>query len=133
MIPRMDAPEERRQKLEALRAAGVAPFPPGGRLSDRRRIADALAAHDPDAPQRAVVTIAGRLLARRDHGNSQFLDVRDESGRLQVYLQKKVLGEERFRQLGEQLDLGDFVAARGELGRTRLGEVTVFAQDVELL
>jgi lysyl-tRNA synthetase class 2 len=129
----MDAPEERRQKLEVLRAAGVAPFPAGGGLPDRRRIADLLAAHDPDAAQRAVVTVAGRLLARRDHGSSQFLDVRDESGRVQVYLQKKVLGEERYRQLGEQLDLGDFVAARGELGRTRHGEVTVFVQDVELL
>ncbi len=129
----MDAPDERRSKLERLRAAGGDPFPAGTGLPDRRRIADLLAAHDPDAAQRAVVTVAGRVMARRDHGNSQFLDLRDESGRVQVYLQKKALGEEAFAGLTALLDLGDVVAARGELGRTRLGEVTVFAQAAELL
>jgi lysyl-tRNA synthetase, class II len=128
----MDAPEERLAKLERLRAAGRDPFPAGSTLPDRRRIDEALA-HDPDGTPRAVVTVAGRVTARRDHGSSQFLDVRDESGRVQVYVQKKVLGEETFAQLADTLDLGDFVAARGELGRTRLGEVTVFAQAVELL
>ncbi|HEX5011357.1 MAG TPA: lysine--tRNA ligase [Planctomycetota bacterium] len=129
----MDVPEERRAKLERLRAAGREPFPAGATLPDRRRIAEALAGTDPDAAPRAVVTVAGRVTARRDHGSSQFLDLRDESGRVQVYVQKKVLGEGPYAQLLDTLDLGDFLAARGELGRTRLGEVTVFAQDAELL
>jgi len=129
----MDAPDERRAKLERLRAAGGEPFPAGTGLPERRRIADLLAAHDPDATPRAVVTVAGRVTARRDHGNSQFVDLRDESGRVQVYLQKKALGEEAFARLADALDLGDVLAARGELSRTRLGEVTVFAQAAELL
>ncbi|MBM3984309.1 MAG: lysine--tRNA ligase [Planctomycetes bacterium] len=129
----MDAPDERRAKLERLRAAGRDPYPAGTTLEGRRRVAELLAEHDPDATPRAVVTVAGRVSARRDHGNSQFLDLRDDSGRLQVYVQKKALGEERYAALLDTLDLGDVLAARGELGRTRLGEVTLFATQVEPL
>lgn len=129
----MDATDERRAKLDRLRAAGQDPYPAGATLPGRRPVAEWLAACDPDAPQRATVTVAGRVMARRDHGNSQFLDLRDGSGRVQVYLQKKALGEGPWAALCEALDLGDVLAARGELGRTRVGEVTVFAAQAELL
>jgi lysyl-tRNA synthetase class 2 len=129
----MDAMEERRTKLERLRAAGVAAYPAGTSFPDRDLITAVLARHDPDAPVRATVTVAGRVTARRDHGKSLFLDLRDDSGRLQAYLQSKVLGAERFELLAGGLDLGDFVAVRGEFGKTRMGEATVFATGCELL
>jgi len=130
----MDVPPERRAKLEALRDAGRDPFPPGsGLLAERLPLGRALAEHDPDAEPRAAFGVAGRVMALRDHGNSLFLDVRDASGRLQLYLRKKDLGEESFKLLKQNLDLGDFVAAHGELGRTRLGEATLFVDAAELI
>lgn len=130
----MDVPPERRAKLDALRDAGHDPFPPGsGLLAERLPLGRALAEHDADAEPRAAFGVAGRVMALRDHGNSLFLDVRDATGRLQLYIRKKDLGEEPFKLLKHNLDLGDFVAAHGEFGRTRLGEVTLFVDAAELL
>ncbi len=122
-------------KLERLRAAGASPYPAGMTLPDppRATVSAVLAGNDPDAPTRATVTVAGRVTARRDHGKSLFLDLRDDSGRIQVYMQAKVLGEAAWDLLLGALDLGDFLAVRGELGRTRMGEVTIFAGACELL
>lgn len=129
----MDAPEDRWAKLERLREAGLPAYPAGTTLPDRRLVADVLARENPDATPRAVVTVAGRITARRDHGSSLFADLRDESGRCQAYLQRKALGEARYEALQHGLDLGDVLAVRGELGRTKMGEVTVFASAAELL
>jgi lysyl-tRNA synthetase class 2 len=131
----VQAPDDRLHKLDQFRAAGVDPYPAGTSLPDRTLVAELLARADPDAEpeQRAVATVAGRVASVRDHGNSLFLDVRDESGRIQVYLRKKTLGPETFQLFKEALDLGDFVACRGEVGRTRMGEVTLFTETVELL
>ncbi len=131
----MQLPTERIAKLDRLRAAGVIPYPAGTRLPERESIAALLARADPDAEgeARTVATVAGRAVSVRDHGNSLFVDLRDDSGRLQAFVRKKALGEEAFALLKETLDLGDFVACRGELARTRMGEVTLFAADLELL
>jgi lysyl-tRNA synthetase, class II len=131
----VDAAGERMVKLERLREAGAPAYPAGTCLGEppRATVAAVLAAHDPDAGARATVTVAGRVVARRDHGRSLFLDLRDDSGRIQVYVQAKVLGEAAWELLLSTLDLGDFLAVRGELGRTRMGEVTIFAGACELL
>jgi lysyl-tRNA synthetase class 2 len=129
----MDAPEDRLAKRERFREAGVEPYPAGSALPARMPIAQALLAGDPDAVPRPRVSVAGRILARRDHGSSLFVDLRDDTGRLQTYLQRKALGEDVFETYRHGLDLGDVLAVQGELGRTRLGEVTVFASGVQLL
>ena len=135
MIAAVQVPEDRLVKLQRLQAAGVEPYPAGGRLEGRRLIADLLAEADPDAPdgERVVATLAGRVASLRDHGSSLFADLKDQSGRVQVYLRKKALGPELFALFKETLDLGDFLACRGELGRTRMGEVTLFVDEAELL
>jgi len=68
--------------------------------------------------------VAGRITAHRDMGKSMFVDVRDESGRLQVYAQKNVLGDEQF-DIFRHLDLGDFMGARGTLFTTKTGEISI--------
>ena len=131
-IATMDAPEDRLAKLERFRTAGLDPFPAGATIADRRPVAEVLALEAEGQPS-PTVSVAGRIMARRDHGNSLFLDLRDESGRVQVFLRRQALGDERFELLSHGLDLGDFLAARGELGRTKMGERTVFAAQAELL
>src|SRR6185503_11669262 len=70
------------------------------------------------------VAVAGRVTAHRDMGKSMFIDVRDQSGRIQVYAQKNVLGDEQF-DIFRHLDLGDFIGARGTLFTTKTGEISI--------
>ena len=130
----MDAPEDRLAKLERFRTAGLDPYPAGAAtIADRQPVADVLSLLPADGQPAPTVCVAGRITARRDHGSSLFLDLRDETGRVQVYLRKQTLGEARYALLSHGLDLGDFLAARGELGKTKMGERTVFAAEAELL
>jgi lysyl-tRNA synthetase class 2 len=78
------------------------------------------------------VSVAGRVTARRDMGKSHFLDVSDHSGRLQVYLQDKAIGEEGVA-VYEMLDIGDFIGVEGECFTTKTGEPSVKAEKFALL
>ncbi len=110
--------EQRRAKLTALRAKGIDPF--RNKFTPTEKCAEARANYT----EGREVSIAGRVTAHRDMGKSMFIDVRDQSGRLQVYAQKNVLGEEQF-DIFRHLDLGDFIGARGTLFTTKTGEISV--------
>jgi lysyl-tRNA synthetase class 2 len=110
--------EQRKAKLAALRARGIDPFRNQFRPTEKCDEARKQYAEGRE------VAVAGRVTAHRDMGKSMFIDVRDQSGRLQVYAQKNVLGDEQF-EVFRHLDLGDFIGARGTLFTTRTGEITV--------
>ncbi len=118
----MDEPnsliEQRKAKLAALRARGIDPF--RNKFTPRETCNQA---HDGYAEGREV-SVAGRVTAHRSMGKSMFIDVRDQTGRLQVYAQKNVLGDEQF-EIFRHLDLGDFIGATGTLFTTKTGEVSV--------
>src|SRR5213082_747676 len=83
--------DERRAKMERLRSEGIDPYPPVTLWNTRTRIADVLAAHDPAQLEHGGhpdlrYVVAGRLISRRGHGKTSFLDVRDLSGQVQVVL-----------------------------------------------
>ena len=78
------------------------------------------------------VRIAGRIMTRRLMGKASFVHLQDSSGRLQVYVQRDVLGEDAYEDF-KRLDLGDIVGVSGTLFRTRTGELTVRAESVRLL
>ncbi len=118
----------RREKLEALRGRGVEPY--AYRYDRSHTAREAIEAFDPD--ERVSVRVAGRVVSWRDHGKSQFAHVADTSGRVQVYFRRDDLGAERY-DLVKLLDLGDFVGVAGYMFRTRTGETTVHAEQVELL
>jgi lysyl-tRNA synthetase class 2 len=119
----------RREKLEALRERGVAPF--AYRFARTHTAAAALAAFV-DGQEGPAVAVAGRLVAIRAHGKTMFAHLADASGRLQLYFRRDDLGDAPFEVLG-LLDLGDHVGAAGRLFRTRTGEVTVKVERLELL
>ena len=110
--------EQRKAKLSALRDKGIDPFKnkfvPGENCAEARA----------NYAEGREVSIAGRVTAHRDMGKSMFIDVRDQSGRLQVYAQKNVLGDEQF-DVFRHLDLGDFLGAKGTLFTTKTGEISV--------
>jgi len=80
----------------------------------------------------ATVTVAGRLRAKRTHGGSTFLDLHDGSGKIQVLLQRNIVGDERYDLL-DALDLGDILSASGAVWKTKAGEDTVAATSWILL
>ncbi|MFT7464018.1 MAG: lysyl-tRNA synthetase class 2 [Pseudohongiellaceae bacterium] len=129
----MEIAPDRLVKLQRFREAGVEPFPAGSTLPDRSLIARVLGTTDPDLEDQPPVSVAGRIASLRDMGSSMFVDVRDGSGRVQLFLRKAALGPDVFKLLKKGLDLGDVIAAAGRLGRTKMGEVTIFCDQAELL
>jgi lysyl-tRNA synthetase, class II len=133
-VSRVTAPEEdRRAKLESLRAAGVDPFP--HEFDGVVPTAEVRAAHDglgPGEETDAAYRVAGRLAARRGHGGAAFLDLVDRSGRVQVHARRDILGDESFERL-TSLDLGDLIGVDGTVFATKRGELTLKATDWTLL
>ncbi len=130
----------REQKRDALAALGVNPYevrtPERTQISALRlRFESAEAAQSPETKAEAKVegvAIAGRVLANRRMGKAVFLDLYDETGKLQVYLNAKQTGELAMK-VADNLDLGDFIWAKGTLQRTRAGEVTLFTSELRFL
>ena len=140
--------KQRREKLDALHAKGIDPFKkkffeldPTGTVKEPQKCdvvrsallkwkenpADAAA-----LAENTVVYVAGRVAAHRDMGKSMFIDVRDQSGRIQVYAQKNVIGDEQF-SIFTHLDLGDFVGVKGTLFITKMGEPSIKLESFVIL
>jgi lysyl-tRNA synthetase, class II len=117
--------DDRLAKLEALRAAGIDPYPP--RAVDREPIAAVAARHadlEAGAQTGDRVRLAGRVVGRRGMGKAMFLDLADRSGQIQLLASLDGLGEEPYRWLRE-VDLGDLIAVAGEVVASRRGELSV--------
>jgi len=110
--------EQRRAKLAALRAKGIDPF--RTKFTPAESCAEARAHYT----EGREVALAGRITAHRDMGKSMFIDIRDQTGRIQVYAQKNVLGEESYL-IFTHLDLADFIGIRGTMFTTKTGEISV--------
>lgn len=78
------------------------------------------------------VVIAGRIMSWRDMGKANFLDVRDSSDRMQVYVKIDEIGEQNFAEF-KKWDLGDIVGVKGFVFKTRRGEISVHAKEITLL
>ncbi len=127
--------QARRDKLDALVSAGVAPFAYG---FDRSHFANEAVALMPPAAEGAEhaegpkVRVAGRIVAWRAHGKTTFAHLMDPSGRIQLYFKKDQIGEQQYALL-DSFDLGDVIGVSGPLFRTRTGEVTVRVEQVTML
>ncbi len=118
--------EQRHTKLEALKAKGISVF---SRPSDSL-ITIGKALSEFEEGKRAV--LAGRLTAKRLHGKVMFLDLRDSSGKIQLYVKKDIIGEENFVNF-DNLETGDIVEVEGELFKTHTGEFTLKVERFSVL
>jgi lysyl-tRNA synthetase, class II len=110
--------EQRKAKLAALRKHGIDPF------KNKFTPTESCVEARKNYTEGREVAVAGRITAHRDMGKSMFIDVRDQSGRIQVYAQKNVLGDEQWN-IFTHLDLGDFVGVHGTLFTTKTGEISI--------
>jgi lysyl-tRNA synthetase class 2 len=122
----------RLEKAEALRRAGLEPYPTTARRT--HTTVEAVQAYEaaPEGTEIAAA-IVGRLRSVRHMGKVTFAHVEDGHGRLQLYLRADELGAERTALFAEQFDLGDFVEAEGTLFRTRTGEVSLQVRSFRML
>lgn len=123
--------QERRRKLQQLRELGVDPF--GQRTEGIAPLASIRQKFDPSMGHDGgpVVKGAGRILLKRDMGKLSFLTLRDESGDLQVALDKKRLDDRQWA-VRNLLDLGDLIVVEGALGQSNKGEPTVWVTDLQV-
>ncbi|HLT18991.1 MAG TPA: lysine--tRNA ligase [Thermomicrobiales bacterium] len=116
-------------KVEALREAGIEPYPT--RSARTHTSAEALARFEEVEPSlegdhdTEEITVAGRVMTIRDMGRSIFAHIEDGYGRIQIYLRKGGLLEGDISWFSDYVDRGDFIEARGKLFRTRTGEITL--------
>ncbi|MCB5194964.1 lysine--tRNA ligase [Deefgea salmonis] len=125
---------ERRAKLAAIRAKGIA-FPNdfkrehlSGPLHDQY---NALEKADLES-QAVMVAVAGRMMLKRVMGKASFATIQDSTGRIQFYISKESVGEAVYDDF-KTWDLGDIVAARGTLMKTKTGELSVHVTELRLL
>jgi lysyl-tRNA synthetase, class II len=116
----------RRKKIDALRAKGVEPF--GGGFEVTGSIAEVREKFK----EGETLRTAGRITAHRDMGKSHFLDLRDATGRIQIYIHAKEVGAELIELFGS-LDLGDFIGVEGTCFVTKSGEPTLKVHTFQLL
>ena len=119
----------RLEKLEQLKADGKNPyeitkFPVSILAKEIRERFDEL--------ENQTVSIAGRITSWRDMGKANFIDIRDGSDRMQVYIKIDEVGEDNFKQF-KTWDLGDIVGVTGFVFKTRRGEISVHAKEITLL
>jgi len=129
--------DERKAKMERLRAEGVDPYPPVTLWQTRTPIADVLASHDPakleqgEHPELAY-QVAGRVISRRGHGKTAFLDVRDLSGTIQAVVKVDALGQSEYDRI-LSLDIGDIVGIEGCVYVTQRGQLALAVRECMLL
>ncbi len=86
-----------------------------------------------DLEPEGEVSLGGRVVTLRPMGKAIFAHIQDITGKIQIYLRKDLIGEERFRIFTEFVDVGDIVGVKGRLFRTKTGELTVEVEDFSLL
>ncbi len=127
MEPVHDLMKARLEKRAKLLEQGIDPY--GGKFEVGETI---VAARGDPTPEREV-RIAGRVMSHRDMGKSMFADLKDSTGKIQLYIQKKVLSDELFDRFKHFVDLGDIIGVAGKLFSTHAGELTVRVENFTIL
>ena len=129
--------EDRKAKLAGLRELGVDPY--GHRFENVQALADVRGAGEArnlepgEHAEDLSVRVAGRLMLYRAAGKLIFMTIRDASGSIQVAVSKAAVSEQEFKIAKKLLNLGDIIGVDGALGKTKTGELTVWATSLTIL
>ena len=118
--------EQRKAKLKSLEGKGISSY--ANTCPKSTSIGEAL-----DGFQEGkTVSLSGRIMAKRSHGKVVFLDLKDTTARIQLYLKAEFIGADKFSVL-EEVDIADIINVKGELFKTHTGELTVKVEDFTIL
>ncbi len=128
--------ELRKSKLEELRAMGIDPYANG--FTPEHTAGELVSLHASKSPEEfeqieGLFSLAGRIVSKRDFGKSAFFHLSDRTGRIQGFIQKNSIDEKTFALFRKLLDVGDFAGVRGELFKTRTGELTLRVRELFFL
>jgi lysyl-tRNA synthetase class 2 len=125
----------RAEKINALRAAGIEPYPTRAKRS--HTTAQAKQAFETIEGQAGAsplaVTVTGRIRSIRTMGKICFAHIEDMDGRLQLFLRVNEIGAEAMKFFTTHFDLGDFIQAEGDVVRTRTGEISLLVKEFRML
>jgi len=119
----------RRDKLKKLQDENRDPF---AVTSYKRTAYSSDIADNFDAMENSEVSLAGRIMAKREVGKAIFVDLADDKGRIQLYIKLSEVGEQSFEDVNKG-DIGDFIGVTGKVFKTRMGEVSVRCDTLQLL
>ncbi len=124
----------RRDKLAQLQADGKDPFqitkyPQDSYSADVKEKYSYL---EPEQESGEMVCIAGRMMSKRVMGKASFAHIRDNQGDIQLYVRRDVLGDDEYAAF-KKMDIGDVIGIKGEVFRTRMGELSVRCTEMTLL
>lgn len=138
-MPLEDIRNERIRKMEVLREKGMEPYPAGS--GARLYTAEVLKKFGSLAKSQKRVAVAGRIMAKREHGGSAFTDIQDATGKIQAYFRQDILSDSYgatarknfthpgcvrdYRLFIEAVDIGDFLEVEGRCFKTKKGEETI--------
>ena len=121
-----DIEKQKREKLKEIEKLGIYPF------GEKYSVDSTVLELKNNFTEGKTVSAAGRLMAQRAHGKTVFFDLRDSTSRIQLYAGAGSLSDEKFSFL-KKLDIGDIVGVKGELFKTRTGEITIKLSDIKIL
>src|SRR4030042_6948576 len=125
--------QQRLEKLAKIPSQGKDPYPHSYRRSHTTLEAISIfESHEGKSDTTSSeLSLAGRITAMRIMGKIAFFDIRDGSGKIQIFCSLEHLGDERFKFL-QELDIGDFIGVTGKLFRTKTGQITLDMADCTL-
>lgn len=125
--------EERLKKLEKLRESGIEAYPTRfSRTHTAEQVIKEYSHLKPGDWTNQLVRLAGRIIARRRMGKASFIDIEDQSGKLQGYAKMDALGQEQYEAF-KDLDIGDFIGVEGVIFKTEKGELSVHIENFSIL
>ncbi len=127
MDEKLDQVEFRKEHLDEIRKRGINPYPYKFERTDFNKILK----ENFENLENKEVASAGRIMHIRSHGKSTFLDIRDSTDSIQIYLGKDTLPNDY--DLVKFLDIGDFLGVKGKLMKTRTGEITILVEEMTIL
>ena len=120
--------------LEKMRQAGLQPFAyTYKKTADAKDIPAKFSGLEPGQEKPEKFSVAGRVLSTRGHGKIMFIDLEDQTGKLQVVVNAAVLGEKAFASILEFIGPGDIIGVKGHPMKTKRGELSLSAEELSLL
>ncbi|HAV92255.1 TPA: lysine--tRNA ligase [candidate division WOR-3 bacterium] len=118
------------ENLAKLREMGIEPYKYN--FNATHSIKELIEKKDEFVDKDIEISIAGRMISERKHGKVMFIDVKDQIEKVQVYIKKDIVGEQKYLA-AKLFDIGDIVGVKGKVFLTHTGELTLAASDIDIL